>query len=285
MNLFYSETQIAEWREVFALPEVQSNGTSVFRGQSADWNLQPSLVRTLKDLEEPPELWLSDEYLLLKEFKRRAHLYQQDLPRDDDIVSWLALMQHHGTPTRLLDFSYSFFVACYFAFANSNAAVFSISDGWLRSAGTQIARGPKSEIRLREEELKTQYLHANRFLADVHLHHRGGGPGFDDLSKGVLMLEPERQIERLAIQQGLFLMPLNLHLPFLKNMDHNAASIESVSDDWKRSTKSYVKKIVFSKEARMEGLCALKNMNITGESLFPGIDGFARSLVHTVLAS
>src|SRR5438093_2893211 len=31
-------------------------------------------------------------------------------------LEWLALMQHYGAPTRLLDFTYSFWIALFFAF-------------------------------------------------------------------------------------------------------------------------------------------------------------------------
>jgi len=37
----------------------------------------------------------------------------------DDDLEWLTLMQHYGTPTRLIDFSKSLFVALYIAINES----------------------------------------------------------------------------------------------------------------------------------------------------------------------
>jgi hypothetical protein len=55
--------------------------------------------------------------LLLGEFQSKARLYKSayDLPPLEDKLSWLALMQHYGVPTRLLDFTYSPYLALYFA--------------------------------------------------------------------------------------------------------------------------------------------------------------------------
>ncbi|MCJ7730434.1 MAG: FRG domain-containing protein, partial [Sedimentisphaerales bacterium] len=52
---------------------------------------------------------------MLLEFKREAYNYLTDLPERDDFLEWLGLARHYGMPSRLVDFSYSFYVAAYFA--------------------------------------------------------------------------------------------------------------------------------------------------------------------------
>jgi hypothetical protein len=92
----------------------------------------------------------------------------------------------------------------------------------------------------------------------------------------------------LAVQQGLFLMPHNLHEDFITNlvcMAQMEASDNENSASWLSDTKKHFKKIVFTKEAGRVGQRELRKMNITAESLFPGMDGFAESLKQTVLAA
>ncbi len=276
MNNSFETVQIGSWREVFDLPEVK-HGPSVFRGQSADQDLETSLERQFRRYSIRGEHFLHKEWALLREFQRRAHLYLQDVPTNEDLVGWMALMQHHGAPTRLLDFTYSFFVACYFAFmeCSEKPVVWAVSDLWLREC--------LSPNELRHDLLGRQIDVANTQLKMLHEEFRGGGSPTRVLDM-VLMIEPTHQIQRLAVQQGLFLMPLNLHNGFMKNLLSTPSHSDDADSDWISETSKHIKKLQFSKEVAREGLLELRKMNITAESLFPGIDGLAKSLNHTVLA-
>lgn len=77
-----------------------------FRGHSVvDYALQPTVYRT-------PYTW-ENELPLLHQFKARATRFINSPPNTD--IEWLFIMQHHATPTRLLDWSENALVALAFA--------------------------------------------------------------------------------------------------------------------------------------------------------------------------
>lgn len=79
----------------------------LYRGQvDAGWALLPSVHRGYA-----PE----QERYLTNEFRVRARSRHMTCPPDNDYPGWLALMQHYGLPTRLLDWTYSPLVAAYFS--------------------------------------------------------------------------------------------------------------------------------------------------------------------------
>ena len=87
-----------------------------YRGQSDyDWPLETPIERN-RDKILLRETGLEQfEQRVLMEAKRRAHLYLEHRPDEFDTMGWLALLRHFGVPTRLLDISWSIFIATYFA--------------------------------------------------------------------------------------------------------------------------------------------------------------------------
>ena len=236
-----------------------------FRGEADScWQLQTSLERIVgpEKLKDARGI----EFRITREFMRRAHRYLPDVPKDE-ILEWLALMQHHGAPTRLLDWTYSFEVALHVAAVrplseprHGKRAIWAIDLDWARD---------------KFEKMLPQNL-------------RGTWKKLDDPKKlpkilakerlGVLQVTPFRLNERISIQQGTFLMPGKVSVSFEENL--NAMNLNETS------IRPYVFKFVFpggrecpeGREFLTEAIEHLRAINITETTLFPGLDGYARSL-------
>lgn len=240
---------LSNWEEYVALTHGLDGWA--FRGQeNASWPLLSSLSRHLFDFLPDKTLWRAREERGTRIFRRKAHNYVTDPAVLDDELRCLAMIQHHGGSTRLIDFTKSPFVAAFFALerAVGDAAVFALNTPRLwTSAPLAAPTLTRAAIDPRVRGNLERYFYEN---------------AHDILWVG----EPEQMDRRLVAQSGTFVMPGVLD-----------KSIDEILEHYPSRTE-LIRKIILPRHTREDGLRMLYRMNITNASLFPDLEGLAKSI-------
>jgi hypothetical protein len=222
----------------------------VFRGESDAANeLTSSLMR------------LGGDYALLEQHLLRS--FRKYAPRgalpSDSIWYLLAVAKHHNLPTRLLDWSYSPYVALHFVTASSSRYD---RDGviWMVDFVQTREQLPKELRKALEDD------GGNAFTAELLARVAPSLREFDRLDDDfVAFFEPPSLDDRIVNQYGLFsLMP----------------SPTARLDRWFEEHPELVRRIVIPAELKWEVRDKLDQANITERVLFPGLDGLSAWLTR-----
>ncbi|MDN5214103.1 FRG domain-containing protein [Fulvivirgaceae bacterium BMA12] len=176
------------------------------------------------------------------------------------IWKWLTIGQHHGLPTRLLDWTYSPLVALHFATANfenfnTDALIWAIN---YKQTLDQLPPG----------KLLDTYLAEGSHIFTIEMLDNSGVKGLkglEDLEKQrnepfCMFFEPPSINGRIVNQYALFSMISDPDLTI---------------DDWVKNKEIDQFKILIPKELKWEIRDKLDQANINERVLFPGLDGLA----------
>ncbi len=251
--------RVASWLELQERLFEQAGGEEIrrfrsnlaFRGLGdAGDDLSTSLARLGGDYTEL-------ESHLLRNFRKYA---RRDAVAVDSSWDWLALAKHHHLPTRVLDWSYSPYVALHFATADlarydTDGAVWCVDFVAAAEALPEPLAGVLAEER--SNVFTTEMLAAAAQELDA----------LEALAADefVVFFEPPSLDERIVNQYALFSL-----------MSSATASL----DAWLETRPELARKIVIPAELKWEVRDKLDQANVTERVLFPGLDGLTAWLTR-----
>jgi hypothetical protein len=285
---WYTPDVVEAWEDIedrhkrYSCTAPRSNCHWIFRGDRAGATLETKLERAFADYGVPEAKQAQYEMEMIREFQRKGGLYLEHEPDKDDVLEWLALMRHYGAPTRLTDWTYSFYVAVHFALADDlEGAV------WVFDAATvDKTDRVKTLISARGGDERLRVLQGTLARMDNVLTVRRQWEKLDDLALVtyllaeeplplVFVVNPFHLNRRLIVQQALFVISGDIRRPFVENLRQSFNRDDA-------ALRAHLHKIVLRPDKRQRNriLRELRSMNISTEVLFPDLSGFAQSLTQ-----
>jgi FRG domain-containing protein len=232
----------------------------VFRGQaSVKWKaLQPSLHRSLEQTKDKDPVMTEGKSI--QAFRRwaRSLIHPSELVYFERILDSITLMQHYGAPTRLLDWTFSPWVSCYFATLGEekdDAVIWAFNQRELSAFNHEQFESDNYE--------SFGSLETVRSVVEWINAARNSGPY-------VKVFRYEYANPQMSAQQSLFTITGRL------SENHDAALGRSLHEPWQKI------KIIIPKRHKETLRGRLFTMNVSPLALFPTPEGVGRTIREAV---
>lgn len=258
-NTFQAEDWVDLQRYLFDVYEPSIDrfrSRYVYRGTA---NRNHGLLTSLQRIGRKPS---EVEQHLIRNFQKYSPVNTL-IDSYNNIWNWIALGQHYGLPTRLLDWTYSPNIALHFM--TENLSTYDV-DGMIWMVDFVEIR------KLLPQQLKVRAAQKDLLSFTSAELRNAIGDSLDDISNflntygdGLIFFEPSSIDDRIVNQFALFSFMLN------PNTDKLA---------WLNKHPTLVKKIIIPHALKWEIRDKLDQANITERIIYPGLDGVSRWLAR-----
>ncbi|WCL51045.1 FRG domain-containing protein [Leptospira sp. GIMC2001] len=288
-----------------------SKSSYIFRGVPKEvYGIQSSIERAYDESELSTRGYSIEESIIQSKIYKIIHNFGDEWNCDQNsLLELWSNIQHYGGRSRLVDFTYSFSVALYFAFCDLikdfNPTIFCLNRDFLdQSLKTQLINierniqdfkkwtdpiNPDSREKYKTENLvDDQKLNIALNTLLKYSLKTFFGSKMPKIPRLVVRVDPPRRNKRITMQNGCFLLPINSYTNTKNNIIGLSTLDEKITDyeivEEKPSLESFTNRIgshaniiVNLKQINVQDVTFyLEQLNLSGLNLFPDYQGWLR---------
>lgn len=216
---------------------------TIYRGVScASYKLLPKVGRDkcINNFNHKGNYGLLDNYEqeIVLEFEKHAVPFVEKLPQSQ--WEWWAIAQHHGLPTRCLDWTKNPLVSAYFAVEDCD----------------------------KDEDCVVYAVNSSQFNSNIDLNDNPYPIGIDE----IFLYYPPHINDRIIAQSGIFTVHNHPTVP----LDETEKPFDKIKR--RKGEKYEVDRIIIKKEVKKDFKKILSIYGINKSTIYPGLDGIAGHL-------